>query len=702
MPFTWFIFVWLNILSARAGEDLSNRSKTDWPAYLGNNSRDHYSSLQQIDTSNVAQLVPVWEYATGDTSGQMQCNPIIIDGVLYGTTAAVEVFALDAATGRCRWRFRQAREEAWFNTNRGVTYWRDGLQARILFSVGPWLYALDAATGEPIPGFGNQGRVSLKAGLGPRAQNRFVVATSPGVVFADLYITGTRVAEGSDAAPGHIQAFDVRSGQLRWVFHTIPQPGEYGYHTWPPGAYRTAGGANAWAGLSLDEARGMVYVPTGSAAFDFYGGNRLGSNLFANCLLALDARTGKRIWHQQLVHHDLWDRDLPAPPTLGTLTNQAGVHREVAIQPTKQGFVFVFDRQTGLPIFPVEEIAVPPSTLAGEKAWPTQPRPTLPPALVRQAFPAADINPHSRHQDALLERWQSLKKGHLFEPPSKQGTLIFPGFDGGAEWGGAALDPAGTLYLNANEMPWVHTMTDQPNAQQASALASGARLYLTRCANCHGAERKGDPTGAYPALVDLEKRYEPTRLQMLIKSGRGMMPGFPDLSGKNLAALTNYLLGREPQSKRNTLRDVKGAIPYGFTGYHRFVDPDGYPAIRPPWGTLTAIDLVKGQLRWQVPLGEFPELLARGIPPTGTENYGGPLVTAGNILFIAATRDEYFRAFHTRNGAELWRTRLPAGGYATPATYAVAGRQYVVIACGGGKLGTKKGDRYLAFALPQP
>lgn len=675
------------------------QTATDWPEYLGGPERNHYSALDNITTQNVAQLQKTWEYHTRDSSGQMQCNPIIINGILYGTSSSIKVFALNAATGKEIWRYEAAGEAAWYNTNRGLTYWTDGKEERLLFSAGPWLYALDAKTGILISSFGKDGRISLKEGLGAAAAEKFVVASTPGVIFENLYVTGTRVSEGSDAAPGHIRAFDVRSGTLVWVFHTIPQPGEEGYSTWPKEAYKSVGGANSWAGMSIDRKRAIVYVPTGSAAFDFYGGNRKGQNLYANCLLALNARTGKRIWHYQTVHHDIWDRDLPSPPVLLTLKVNGKAVDAVA-QTTKYGYIFVFDRVTGKPIFPIEEQPVPVSTLPGEHTWPTQPRPTKPAPYVRQSFKEEDLNPLSENRDELLTTFRSIQKGHLFTPPSKQGVLIFPGFDGGAEWGGAAASPDGMFYVNANEMPWVHQMTDLPKNEDLKALAPGERLYQTMCASCHGKEKKGDATGAFPSLVDLSKKRSKDYTVTIIKQGKGMMPGFPAINESDRKAIVAYLYGEEQKDAHSEGKISGNVVPYGFKGYNRFVDKNGFPAIKPPWGVLAAVDLNTGEYKWKIPLGEFKSLSDKGIPQTGTENYGGPVVTAGNLLFIGATKDEMFRAFDRRDGKLLWEYQLPAGGYATPSTYAVNGKQYVVIACGGAKMGTKKGDSYIAFALP--
>jgi quinoprotein glucose dehydrogenase len=649
-----------------------------------------------------------WTYRTGDARAegrsQIQCNPIVVEGALYATTTRVETFALDAATGRELWRFNpygagaEAQAEG-LAVNRGVVYWSDGEDRRILVTAGQRLFALDARRGKPVPGFGQNGSVDLREGLDRDPADLFVVSTTPGAVYRDLLILGTRVHEGpGPSAPGHVRAYDVRTGAIRWTFRTIPRPGEYGHETWPEDAWRDVGGANAWSGISVDHERGLVFLPTGSPAWDFWGGDRHGANLFGNCVLALNAATGERAWHFQTVHHDLWDRDLPQAPVLVTVRRH-GREIDAVAQATKSGYVFVLDRETGEPLFPVEERPFPASDLKGEKTWPTQPLPVKPPPFARQILTeegVTDLSPEARA--AVLERLRQVRSGGQFVPPSTQGTVIYPGFDGGAEWGGSAWDPeTRLLYVNANEMAWILEMLELPPPGEAGAR--GARVYTQHCTVCHGIDKRGDPEGQFPPVDDLKDRLTRGDVVALIEKGRGAMPAFAFLSPAERDAVAAHLLGEDEPD------DTKGEAaaagrPYTHLGYNRFLDPDGYPAVKPPWGTLNAIDLDAGEIRWTVPLGELPELTERGIPPTGTENYGGPIVTAGGLIFIGATRDEKFRAFDKRTGRVLWETSLPAGGYATPATYETGGKQYVVIAAGGGKMGTKSGDAYVAFALP--
>jgi quinoprotein glucose dehydrogenase len=700
-----------------------------WPAYAGGKEGNRYSSNEEINLGNVKQLKAVWTYSTHDRDtanrSQNQCNPIMVDGVLYGTSPKLKLFALDAATGVQKWLFDPAREDttnngdpmAYYKVSRGVIYWQDnsGDQKRIFYSVGAKTFAIDAQTGKPIRSFGKGGFIDLTKDLG-RETKSFVAGTTPGVVYHDLFIVGTRVAESADAAPGHIRAYDAITGKLRWIFHTIPHPGEEGYETWKDtAAWKKFGGANSWAGMALDEKRGIVYIPTGSVGGDFYGGFRKGKNLFSNTLLALDAATGKLKWHFQVVHHDLWDRDLSANPNLVTITHD-GKQIDAVAQITKHGYIFMFDRTNGEPVFPIIEKAVPTLALPGEQPWPTQPIPTLPQPFARQIFNPEDVTDLSpeTHQD-MMQKYDQVKNRLMFTPPSKAGGWIFPGFDGGGEWGGAAVDAeTKIMYVNSSEMPWAQVMINVPKSTGDQSLKGmGQMIYNKNCLACHGPELKGNGT-SYPSLVNIGKKYKEDQVSQIIANGRNMMPSFKQIAPADKKALLAFLLklpeakaakvvAKEPVADRtaSTKQEKKlvDEIPYTMTGYNRFVDKDGYPGIKPPWGTLNAIDLTSGKLLWKVPLGEYPELTKRGIPVTGTENYGGPLVTKGGLIFIAATKDEKIRAFDKKTGKVVWEAQLPAAGYATPATYSIDGKQYVVIACGGGKIGSKSGDQYVCFGL---
>lgn len=674
-----------------------------WREYLGGPDRSHYSLADEITPKNVGQLQVAWEYHSGEY-GQVQANSLMIEGILYGVTSTGSPFALDAKTGRELWRFRDPADQGVGRVIRGLSYWTDGNQKRIFFSRDSFLCALDASTGQLIESFGEHGKTSLRAGLGETANGRFVVSTTPGTVYHDIIVMPTRVEESEDAALGWVQAFDVRSGKLVWVFHTIPLPGEAGYETWPKDAYTNfnVGSANNWPGMALDRKRGIIYVPIGSASPDFWGGNRLGQDLYANCLLALDAATGKHLWHYQFVHHDIWDRDPPAPPNLITV-HREGKAIDAVAQVTKQGLVFVFDRVTGAPLFPIDEVAMPASTMDGEKAWPTQPIPRAPAPYARQDVSESDLNPYSKNHDDLVAMYRQSQHGR-FVPLSTKPTIVFPGFDGGAEWGGAAADPEGILYVNETEMAWVAQLIAEPKADALAAMTPGHRLYATTCVGCHGPDRKGNPSSGFPSLINVSARKSREDISKLLKTGRGMMPSFPWLNAIDQEKLIDFLYGTEKTEgsggEATPAVEIDRKTPYKLDGYVKFLDVEGYPAIKPPWGTLNAIDLNTGKYLWKVVLGDDKEIHARSGAQTGSENYGGPVVTKSGVLFIAATKDGMFRAFDKHTGALLWETKLPAAGFATPTTYQIGGKQFVVVACGGTKLDTPKGDSYVAFALP--
>mgnify|MGYP000084209775 FL=1 len=666
----------------------------DWAEYLGGSDRNHYSTLKQINPANVDQLKVAWEYNLPD-SGQMQVNPLIIKGVLYGVSSAVQAFALDAATGKEIWRFGDPLKN-WASTSRGVSYWTNGIEKRILYTVGPNLWALDASTGKPIQTFGEQGKIDLHLGLPKIAASKFIISNTPGTIYHNLIIMPLRLSEGADAAPGDIRAFDVVTGKLAWTFHTIPYPGEKGYATWPKDAYLNThtGAANNWAGMAVDNEKGILYVPTGSAGYDFYGGNRKGANLYANCLLALDAKTGKRIWHFQTTHHDLWDRDLPAPPNLVQVTHH-GKKIDAVAQITKQGFVFLFDRSNGKPLFPILEKKVVGSLLKGEKAWLTQPYPTLPKPFARLSseIENEDINPYAENKEELKKTLASLNKG-WHAAPSEKGNLILPGYDGGAEWGGAAAAPNGILYINSNEMGWIQKM----ERVKAISQNPGEKAYQTYCISCHGADKKGNPLSGYPSLVDISSKRPKSHIQQMINNGKGMMPGFSHLSKEVKENITSYIFNEIPKEVSSTTS--KGyEPPYRMTGYNKFLDSQGLPALGPPWGTLNAIDLNTGKYLWKIPFGDEPALAQKGIIGTGAENYGGPIITASGLLIIGAAKDGKLRIYESNTGKLLRSILLPAAAFATPATYQVNGKQYIVIACGGTKLGTPKGNKYVAFSL---
>jgi quinoprotein glucose dehydrogenase len=455
--------------------------------------------------------------------------------------------------------------------------------------------------------------------------------------------------------------------------------------------------------MTVDVRRGIVYIPTGSATPDFYGGDRVGANLFANSLLALDAQTGKRLWHFQTVHHDIWDRDLPAAPNLVTVTRD-GNRVDAVAQITKSGFVFLFDRESGSPLFPVEERVVPASDLSGEQAWPTQPFPRKPAPFARQVISEADLTNISPDANAAARRrFRTLRANGLFTPPSREGSIMLPGFDGGGEWGGAAVDrETGVIYVNASDVPWIAAMRESAKIPPATGVPrAGAAVYAAACASCHGSDMRGNERSR--SLIGIGARLSTEQIQEVLERGRGFMPSFANLPEDEKRAVIAYLLGKRgiswPSAKRAAAHPTRAKAPYEFVGYERWRDSAGFPAVKPPWGTLSAIDLNTGEYRWRITLGEHAALRSKGVPITGTEQYGGPIVTAGGLVFIAATQDAKFRAFDKTTGKLLWQTTLPAAGYATPSTFAAHGKQYVVIAAGGGKLGTKSGDAYVAYAL---
>jgi quinoprotein glucose dehydrogenase len=676
----------------------------DWPAYGGGPEDARYSPLRQINRQNVATLQVAWTYDTAEEGG-LETSPIIVDGVLYGITPAQEVFALNAATGRQLWKFGSGIEGG--QPNRGLSYWASGDDRRILVGITNFVYALNARTGKRIPGFGEQGRIDLRKNLRGEYQRQSLVSTSPGVVYKDLIIFGEREPEVLPGPPGDIRAYDVRTGKLRWSFHTIPHPGEFGYETWPKNAWTYSSGANNWAGMALDEKRGIVYAPTGSAASDFYGADRIGDDLFANSLIALNAETGRRIWHFQSVKHDIWDRDLPSPPSLVTVKHDGRTIDAIA-QTTKSGYVYLFDRATGEPLFPISYRAYPPSTTPGEVAGATQPLPTMPAPFARQRLTEDILTERTPEAHAwAVNEFQKFRSEGQFVPFGvERPTVIFPGYDGGAEWGGAAVDSeSGILYVNANDLAWTGSLAKNTPGQGSP----GRTIYLSQCSVCHGEKLAGSPP-EFPSLVDESKGHSREEISSVVRHGKGRMPSFSALSDDQISDLIDFVSagGRDEKVPSRESHEVVSSETaptpaYRFAGYRKFLDPEGYPAVAPPWGTLSAIDLNTGGYLWTIPLGEYPALAAKGMKDTGTENYGGPIVTAGGLLFIAATNfDKKLRAFDKDTGKLLWETVLPFAGNATPATYEVGGRQFVVIAAGGGKaLDLPSGGVYVALALPK-
>lgn len=689
----------------------------DWKVYGGSNENIKYSSLHQIDTSNVHQLKVAWVYHSenNDTSryGIMECNPVIIDNTLYGVSPKMKLFALDAATGREKWHFDPSDSlvnKTWYrnsvNMNRGVSYWSEDNDKRIIYTVGPIAFAVNAETGKLVTSFGKDGGIDLRKGLGRDEKELSISPTSPVMVYKNLFIASGAVNE---TTPGHIRAFDIRTGKQKWIFHTVPYPGEPGFETWDDKtAYKRMGSANAWSGFSMDSDRGLLFAGIGSPTNDFYGGDRSGNGLYGNSILALDAATGKLKWHFQAVHHDVWDMDISSPPALVSL-NRNGKRVDAVVQTTKTGHIFVFERTTGKPLFPVVERPVPTNGAAlGENLSPTQPFPVLPKPFVRTILTEKDLNrlgSESSYQD-IKQRFKTYRSEGVYTPPTEKGTVILPGYDGGANWGGPAVDPeTGILYINANEMAWVLNLVKDTSANKKGMtnLQAAALLYNKNCMGCHGPERLG--SGDYPSLIGAGKKYTLSAFSELLSTGRRMMPGFGHLSKDEKTALAAMILDMKPQQDKPYKgpvieKDHTSKPSYTFTGYNKFLTKDGYPAISPPWGTISAINLNTGKYEWKVPFGEFEELNRKGIPVTGRENFGGPVVTAGGLLFIGASADGHFRAIDKKTGKTLWKTKLPAAAMSTPAIYAIDGKQYVVIASGGGKSGGKSSDAYIAFTLP--
>lgn len=667
-------------------------ASVEWRTYGGDSGGTHYSTLTQIDRSNVARLREVWRYETG--AGGVQTSPLMIGGLLYTINPQQDVVALDAATGKPVWTW-DAPESA-EQPVRGLTYWESNGERRLFTSNGSYLVALDPATGLPVQGFGTNGRLDLREGLGRNPADMPAFLTSPGTIFEDLIITGFRTSESHPAAPGAIRAYDVRTGRIRWTFNLIPRPGEAGHETWPADAYKTAGGANNWPGMTVTRSKGIVFVPTGSPVDDFYGGDRPGDNLYADSLVALDARTGRKLWHFQAVHHDIWDRDFPSPPVLVTVIHE-GHQIDAVAQTSKQGFVFLFDQKTGKPLFPIVEKPEPQSDVPGETTSPTQPHAAKPAPFARHRLTEEMLtNRTPEAHAAALEQFRNMRSGGPFMPFTVgKDTIVLPGFDGGAEWGGPAVDQTGTIYINSNDIAWLGALA--PTDEQASA---GDRIYQEQCSACHGDKLQGSPP-QFPSLMGITGRLNQAQIVHVVHAGRGRMPGFPQIKGAELDALIGFLKGQRSDKEELPSTSTTRQARYRFTGYRKWLDADGYPAVAPPWGTLNAIDLNSGDYRWRVPFGEYPELAAKGLV-TGSENYGGPVVTASGLLFIGATIfDGKIRAFDTANGALLWENVQPYAGTATPITYMLNGQQYIVIATSNSRNPkARQGSAYVAFALP--
>ncbi len=660
--------------------------RTSWAQYGGSADSSQYSDLKQVNRENVRKLHAIWSYPTGDGSKYL-FNPIVVHGVMYVLAKRNSIVALDATTGKELWA-HETDPETKLITNRGINYWEseDGTERRLFFSLNNFLQALDARTGKLISDFGRDGRVDLRAGLGRDPERLALVqSTTPGKVFENLLILGSATNEEYDSGPGDVRAFDVRSGKLVWTFHTIPHPGEFGYDTWPPGAWKTAGGANAWSELTIDQKRGIVFVPTASPKYNFYGANRKGANLFGNCLLALDARTGKRLWHFQMVHHDIWDYDNATAPKLLTVTRN-GRRLDIVVQVNKEGFVWAFERETGKPLWPIEEKSVPKSDVPGEQASPTQPFPTWPRPFARQSFTEKDLSPYIEdpaERAALVEEMRHARNEGLFTPPGLTDTVEMPGNNGGANFGGAAVDPhSGMLFVVSKDLPAMLKLQLSVNAKVAagsSAEDKGHAVFESNCQVCHGADLRGKPPGT-PSLVDVTHRLNGAQIGSVVQHGQGPMPAFAQLKEDEIQNLLSYLAHPEKATAQvESGNTASSSMPHYKTPFGFMFTSSGLPAISPPWTTLTAYDMNQGTILWQVPLGEVPELAARGIHNTGSHfPKVAPVVTAGGLIF-AGTRDRKFRALDTRNGTVLWETELKAGLEGMPAVYELNGHEYIAV-----------------------
>jgi quinoprotein glucose dehydrogenase len=659
---------------------------TTWTRSQGDAGARRYSALAQIDRRNVGTLEMAWTYHSRDGARNIQCTPIVVDGVLYAPTAGCSIVALDAASGEERWRFKVDQpahpgledEPA----RRGMVYWPGDPKAapRILFGSGNWVYAIDPKKGLPLPDFGENGRAPLPTG-----------ATAGGVVYRGVFVTA--------GLYGDIYGFNARTGMLLWRFHTVPRGDEFGADTWQG---PDPGQANCWGGLSLDDDRGTVFAAIGAAQPNFIGTGRIGDNLYGDCVLALDAVNGRRLWHFQNVRHDIWDLDNAAPPELVTVTRE-GRRIDAVTCVSKAGVLLLLDRTSGKPIFPFRLRRAPVSTLPGERTAPYQPDPELPEPISHPEFRPEDVTTRTQEaHDFVLQQVRRSSYG-WFEPFSEGRQNLFMGTRGGGEWSGAAVDlPSGRLYVSSNRIVSRVTVypADEADRDPRYPPSAGEGIYQLSCAACHGPDRSGN--GMVPPLVGLRRRMSEDQVIAVLRTGRNAMPPAPPMSEARRSALLDFLFRRNQPPSRAAANGSSARAGYTFSGFNFLEDPDGYPGINPPWGLLSCYDLNTGRIVWRVPLGEYPELTLRGMPKTGTQNLGGATVTAGGLVFCAGTADQMIRAFDADTGAELWKAKLPWGGYAAPAVYEADGREFLVItATGGGKVGGPMGDAYVAFALPK-
>jgi quinoprotein glucose dehydrogenase len=719
LPGTRFVWWLFGLFLFSLGLPALSQTYTTWSDYGGATDSSQYSALKQIDRSNVNKLEVAWIFPTGDTNKYF-FNPLVAGGLMYVLAKNNSIVALDAATGKQVW-VHETDPNTKLITHRGINYWEsaDRSDRRLLFASNNFLQAIDAKTGKPIPSFGARGRVDLREGLGRDPKTLSLVqSTTPGRVFENLLILGSATNQGYGSAPGDIRAYDVRTGQLVWAFHTVPHPGEFGYDTWPKDAWKTGGGANDWSELSVDEKRGIVYVPTASPKYNFYGADRKGANLFGDCLLALDARTGKRLWHFQMVHHDIWDYDNATAPKLLTLRHNGKMVDAVA-QVGKEGFVWVFNRVTGEPLWPIEERPVPRSDMPGEETWPTQPFPLKPPPFARQTFTEKDLSPFiddPRERARFRDEIQSARNEGMFTPPGLGNTVEMPGNNGGANWGGAAVDPKnGTLYVVSKDLPAMLKL-ELENTRKASPTDSaeqqGQFIYETNCRSCHQSDRKGQPP-AVPSLADVAVRLSREEIGSIVTQGQGSMPAFAKLSSSDLDSLVAYLSNPAratapvpvPAAQPDAAAKPAAETAHYVSGFGFMITSTGLSPIAPPWSSLTAYDLNEGTIKWKIPLGDVPELAAKGFKNTGSHYPKvGPVVTAGGLIFTG-TRDRKVRALDEETGNVLWEAELDSALEGIPAVYEIGGREYLVV-CAAAQAAIQPGSHseirgaYVAFALP--
>jgi quinoprotein glucose dehydrogenase len=727
-----------------------------WTGYGNGPDNSRYFESTQIDKSNVARLQVAWTYRFGDTGS----SPIVVRGVAYGRGRNGSLVAVNARTGQELW----VRENMTGMTSRGINYWEspDGTDQRLIFAMNSLLQEVDAKTGKSIMSFGTNGVVDLREGIDGRGPDTIgnIQSNTPGEIFENLLILGSATGEGYMSPPGDIRAYDVLTGRLAWTFHTVPRPGEFGYDTWPRDAWKYVGGVNAWGEMTLDTARGIAYVPLGSPTYDFYGADRIGSNLFGTSIVALDARTGRRLWHFQLVHHDLWDMDPSAAPQLTTIRHD-GRSRDVVAVTAKTGWLYVFDRVTGEPIWPIEERPVMRSTMEGEQSWPTQPVPTNPPPYVKHTFTADDINPHLSPEEAapLRARLQAAENHGIFTPLRTTDTVSVPASNGGTLFGGAAADPhAGAVYVVAHDNPGIVRLLRPGEGRGfGPPLPPGGLVYQANCQVCHGIDRRGTGTGvplvhtaADPAnnIAPGTPRVDAAAVRAVLATGKGRMPSFPHLSAADVDNLVAFLTtasggrgrggfpgrgavpmgsGAPPEliagSGSAAARPGapggrgRGAVPYpeGTPDYTRYTINEYHAVgngIRPPFTTIVKFDLNEPTIRWRIPFGDVPALAARGHTGTGAPATNNGIVLTQSGLVFGAGLDNHIRAWDSEDGKELWSAGFGGNFTGSPVMYVMDGRQYVLVAAAGNPPGPGRGGGsanlsrppgpmgWVAYALP--